>query len=82
VEKAQLKNKQSPIGRISAENSPNLVSSAPRFSHFSLLVHHPVIQNDWHLLAHGIASDFSVTRQFFSERTIGFSLGIKLHALI
>jgi hypothetical protein len=32
-------------------------------------------------MAHAMASDFSVTWQFLSRKTIGFLLQIKLHAL-
>jgi hypothetical protein len=37
------------------------------FSNYSFLVHHTVNQDDRHLLAHAIASDFTVTRQFFQR---------------
>jgi hypothetical protein len=45
------------------------------FSDYSFRVHHLVNRDDRHLLAHAMASDFSVTK-----RTIVFSLRIKLHA--
>jgi hypothetical protein len=41
-------------------------------------VYHPVNQDDWQLLAHAMASDFTVAWQFLLNRTIG--LRIKLHA--
>jgi hypothetical protein len=50
------------------------------FSDYSFRVHHPVNWDDQQLLAHAMASDFSVTWQWLSKRTIGFSLWIKLHA--
>jgi hypothetical protein len=43
-------------------------SSPPRlsiFSDFSFLVHHPVNQDDRHLIARAIASDFTVEWQYF-----------------
>jgi hypothetical protein len=49
------------------------------FSNCSFWIHHLVNRNDHHLLAHAMASDFSVTWQFLSKRIIGFSLRIKLH---
>jgi hypothetical protein len=39
-------------------------SSAPHFSDYSIWVHHPVNQDDRQLLAHAMASDFSVAWQF------------------
>jgi hypothetical protein len=49
--------------------------SAPCFFlFFSFRVHHLVNRDDRHLLAHAMASDFSVTWQCLSKRTIGFSL--------
>jgi hypothetical protein len=44
-------------------------------------VHHLVNWDDWHLLAHAMASDFSAAWQCLSKRTF-FLLRIKLHALI
>jgi hypothetical protein len=39
-------------------------------SNYYFLVHHPVSRDDRHLLAHAIASDFTVTGQYvFSKRT-------------
>jgi hypothetical protein len=38
-------------------------------------------RDDQHLLSHALASDFTVTWQCLSKRTIGFSLRIKLHTL-
>jgi hypothetical protein len=53
----------------------------PIFSNYSFGVHHPVNRDDQHLLAHAMASDFSVSWQFLSKRNIVFfSLWIKLHA--
>jgi hypothetical protein len=51
------------------------------FSNYSYWAHHPVNWDD-HLLAHAMASDFSVAWQCLSKRTIVFSLRIKLHVLI
>jgi hypothetical protein len=50
-------------------------SSAPRpsiFSDYSFWVHHIVNRDDRHLLAHAMASDFSVAWQCLSKRTIVF----------
>jgi hypothetical protein len=44
-------------------------------SDYSFRIHHPVNRDDPHLLAHAMASDFSVTWQFLSKRTIVFLLG-------
>jgi hypothetical protein len=52
------------------------------FSDYSFWVHHRVNQYDRQLLAHALPSDFLVARQYLSNRTIGFLLRIKLHALI
>jgi hypothetical protein len=52
------------------------------FFRLFLSVHHLVNRDDQHLLAHAMASDFSVTWQCLSKTTIVFSLRIKLHALI
>jgi hypothetical protein len=49
---------------------------------YSFWVHHFVNQDDRHLLAHAMANAFSVTWQYFSQRTIVFLLWIKLHTLI
>jgi hypothetical protein len=46
---------------------------------FFFCVHHPANRDDRHVLAHAMASDFSVARQFLSKRIIGFSLGINHH---
>jgi hypothetical protein len=51
------------------------------FSNYSFWVHHLVNLDDRQILAHAMASDFSVARQCLSKRTIGVSLRIKLHAL-
>jgi hypothetical protein len=59
---------------------PLLLIGPPFFPNYSFWVHHPVNRDDWHLLANAMASDFSVTWQCLSERTIDFSLRIKLHA--
>jgi hypothetical protein len=55
---------------------------SPNFSDYTFWVHHLVNWDDRHLLAHAMASDFSVAWQCLSKRTIGFLLRIKLHALI
>jgi hypothetical protein len=49
-------------------------------SDYSFWVHHLVNWDDRQLLAHAMASDFSVAWQCLSKRTIGFSLWIKLLA--
>jgi hypothetical protein len=59
---------------------PFLLLSPPFFSNYSFWVHHLVNRYDRHLLAHAMASDFSVAWQCLSKRTIVFSLQIKLHA--
>jgi magnesium-transporting ATPase (P-type) len=41
-----------------------LVLLALHFSNYSFLVHHPVNQDDWHLVAFTMASDFTVAWQF------------------
>jgi hypothetical protein len=56
-----------------------LLLGPPFFPDYSFWVH-LVNWDDWHLLAHAMASDFSVAWQCLSKRTIGFSLRIKLHA--
>jgi hypothetical protein len=61
---------------------PLLLLGPPFFSDYSFWVHHLVNWDDQHLLANAMASDFSVAWQCLSKRTIGFSLWIKLHALI
>jgi hypothetical protein len=53
---------------------------ALHFFDYSLRVHHLINRDDRHLLAHAMASDFSVAWQCLSKRTIGFLLRIKLHA--
>jgi hypothetical protein len=50
------------------------------FPDYSFWVHLPVNWDDWHLLAHAMASDFSVAWKFLSKTTIGFWSQIKLHA--
>jgi hypothetical protein len=57
-----------------------LSSSALHFSDYSFWVHHHVNRDDWQLLAHSMASDFSVAWQCLSKRTIVFLLRIKLQA--
>jgi hypothetical protein len=59
---------------------PLLLLGHPFFSNYSFWVHHLVNQDDRQLLAHAMASDFSVAWQCLSKRTIGFLLRIKLHA--
>jgi hypothetical protein len=51
---------------------PLLLLGPSFFSYYSFLIHHPVDRDDWHLLAHVMASDFSVTWHFLSKRTIFF----------
>jgi hypothetical protein len=53
-------------------------SSALHFSDYSFRVHHLVNRHDRQLLAHAMASDFSVALQCLSKRTIGFLLWNKL----
>jgi hypothetical protein len=63
--------------------APPCASPPPRpsiFSDDSLLVHHPVNRDDLNLLAHAMASDFTVTWQFSQRKQ--FFIRIKLHALI
>jgi hypothetical protein len=55
---------------------------SPPFSNFSFWVHHLVNWDDRHLLAHAMASDFSVAWLCLSKRTNVFLLRIKLHALL
>jgi hypothetical protein len=57
-------------GRGVSNHSCLFSSSALHF--YSILVHHPVNRDDWHLLARAMASDFTVAWQFFSKRTIVF----------
>jgi hypothetical protein len=52
------------------------------FSDYSFRAHHLVNQDDRHLLAQAMASDFSAAWQCLSKITIVFLLRIKLHALI
>jgi hypothetical protein len=47
-------------------------SSALHFSDYSFWVYHPVYRDDWQLLAHAKAFDFSVTWQCLSKKTIVF----------
>jgi hypothetical protein len=42
------------------------------FSDNSFLVHHPVNQDDWHLLACAMTSDFSVALQFSQREQLFF----------
>jgi hypothetical protein len=57
-----------------------LLLGPPFFSDYSFQFHHPANRDDWHLLAHAMASDFSVAWRCLSKRTIVFLLRIKLHA--
>jgi hypothetical protein len=59
---------------------PCLLLGPPFFSDYSFWVHHLVNQDGQQLLAHAMASDFSVTWLCRLKRTIGFSLRIKLYA--
>jgi hypothetical protein len=47
-------------------------SSALHFSDYSFWVQHLVNRDDQHLLAHAMASDFSVAKKCLSKRTIDF----------
>jgi hypothetical protein len=51
---------------------PLLLLAPLFFSHYLYQVHHLVNQDDQHLLAHAMASDFSVAWQCLSKRTVGF----------
>jgi hypothetical protein len=51
---------------------PLLLLGPPFFSDYSFWVYHPVNRDDQHLLAHAMASDFSVEWQCLSKRTTGF----------
>jgi hypothetical protein len=51
-----------------------LYSSSALFFDYSFRSHHPVNWDDWHLLAHAMASDFTVTLQF-SQREHFFHYG-------
>jgi hypothetical protein len=53
-----------------------LLLGPPLFYNYSFRVHHLVNRDDRHLLAHAMASDFSVTWQCLSKRTIGLLLNI------
>jgi hypothetical protein len=54
---------------------------ALHLSDYSFLVHHPVNQDDRHLLAHAMASDFTVAWQYSQrEQWFCFLLRIKLDA--
>jgi hypothetical protein len=53
---------------------------ALHFSNYSFLVHHPVNQDDWHLLTHTMASDFTVACQYSQRILLFFLLRIKLNA--
>jgi hypothetical protein len=50
-------------------------------SDYSFWVHQIVNRDDWHLLAHAMASDFSVAWLCLSKRTIG-SLDLTLNAFV
>jgi hypothetical protein len=54
---------------------PLLLLGPPFFSDYSFWVHHLVNPDDWHLLAHAKASDFSVAWQCLSKRTMFFCYG-------
>jgi hypothetical protein len=77
-----------PIGEISpnpvtlSQNLDYLETTFETFFNYSFWVHHPVNWDARHLLAHAMASDFSVAWKCLSKITIDFSLPIKLHALI
>jgi hypothetical protein len=58
---------------------PLLLLGPQFFSDYSFWVHHPANWDDQHLLAHTMASDFSIAWQCLPKRTIGFSFWIKLH---
>jgi hypothetical protein len=51
------------------------------FPDYSFWVHNLVNWDEWHLLAHAMASDFSVTCQRLLKRTNVFLLRIKLRAI-
>jgi hypothetical protein len=52
--------------------APLLLLGPPLFNH-SFQVHHPVNRDDQqHLLAHAMTSDFSVEWEFLTKRAIGF----------
>jgi hypothetical protein len=48
------------------------------FSNYSFLGHHPVNQDDRHLLAHAMASDLTVTWQFSQRKQFFFLALIQL----
>jgi hypothetical protein len=54
---------------------PLLLLSPPFFSDYSFLVHHPVNWDDQHPLAHAMASDFTVARQFSQREQLFFRYG-------
>jgi hypothetical protein len=41
-------------------------------SDYYFLVHHPVNRDEWHILAHAMASDFTVTWQFSQREQLFF----------
>jgi hypothetical protein len=53
---------------------PLLLLGPPLFSNYSFCFHHPVNQDDWHLLAHAMASDFSIIWQFSQREQLTRSL--------
>jgi hypothetical protein len=50
-------------GSFPGKNPLFYSSSTLHFSDYSFMVHHPVNRDDRHLLAHAMASDFSVAWQ-------------------
>jgi hypothetical protein len=50
-------------------------SSALHFFQLFFLVHHPVNRDDQHLIAHAMASYFSVTSQFSEREQLVFCCG-------
>jgi hypothetical protein len=58
-----------------------LLLGPPFFSVYSFGVHHLVNWDDRHLLAHAMASDFSVTWQCLSKRLIVFNIALKMPLL-
>jgi hypothetical protein len=60
---------------------PLLLLSPPFFRLF-FRVHRPVDRDDWHLLAHAMASDFSVAWQFSQREQLYFLLRFKFHTYL
>jgi hypothetical protein len=46
-----------------------------QISNYAFLVHHPVNWDDWHLLAHAMASDFAVAWQNSQREQLIFRYG-------